>query len=65
LSLYSRGKSGRNKKAKRAEETNKVKQRTYFVKREFFRGRGFALINADKRNLKRMNAKDANHILVS
>jgi len=33
LALYSSDESGRNKIAKRFEETNKVKQRIYFVKR--------------------------------
>ena len=38
LCLYSRGESGRNKKAKRFEETHKVKRRIYFVKRRFCSG---------------------------
>jgi len=48
---------GATKKAKRVEETNKVKRLVYFVKRKVFTGRRFALINADKKNLPRMNAK--------
>jgi uncharacterized lipoprotein YajG len=39
------------------EETNKVKRRIYFVKRGVFQGPQISLINADKKNLPRMNAK--------
>jgi hypothetical protein len=53
--------SGRNKIAKRFEETKKVKRQIYFVKREILQkpnqaSRRFALVNADQKNLPRMNA---------
>jgi hypothetical protein len=57
-----------NKKAKRIEETNKVKRRFYFVKRKVLQmpnqvSRRFAQINADQKKLPRMNANRRESII--
>jgi hypothetical protein len=65
LCLYSRAvKVDATKKRSVMKKRIKLSGGLILLSEKFFRGRRFALINADKKNLPRMNAKDANLVFV-